>query len=365
MRATAKRWGLGFLAWTVLGLLSASQAAVGMATEGRAIHWGPLLAARLVDWYTCGVFTPAFFWLARRYPIDRARWLRHVPLHIAAAAVATVGKFALQRVIVVDVFGQPFPPLGAVLAHGFISENIAFWCVIAVVHAIEFHQRVREREVLTARLRARLSEAQLTALASQLHPHFLFNTLQGISTLVYRDPAAADAMLGHLSALLRRTLQRGHGHEVTLTDELALLDEYLAIVQQRFGDRLQLTRAVAPDTLPGLVPHFVLQPLVENAIEHGIARRAGAGQITIAAERDGARLRITVSDDGPGVDNGVRAPRDGVGLGGTRQRLAELYGPVATLDLVSRAERGGTSAVLVVPYHETPLVPVGQEPVSA
>ena len=220
MRSTLSRWGLGFLAWTLLALVSASQLAVSLSAEGRPIEWGLLLPNRLADWYSCAIFTPLFFWLARCYPIDQRRWARHLPLHLAVAAVASAAKFVIQRWVVIEVLGQPFPALGQVLTRGFIFENIAFWCVIAVVHAIEFHERVREREVLTARLQARLSEAQLDALTSRLHPHFLFNTLQAVSTLVYRDPAAADAMLGHLSTLLRRALARGQGHEVTLADKI-------------------------------------------------------------------------------------------------------------------------------------------------
>lgn len=360
MRSALNRWVVGFLAWTVLALLSASQFAVALSAEGRTFEWGRLVSGRLVDWYSCAVFTPFLFWLARRYPIDRLRWGRHVPLYLAVAAVASVGKFALQRWVMVDLLGQPFPPLAQALAHGFISENIAFWCVIAAVHAIEFHQRVREREVLTARLQARLSEAQLDALTSRLHPHFLFNTLQGISTLVYRDPAAADAMLGHLSTLLRRALSRGQGHEVTLAEELALLDEYLAIVLARFGDRVTIEREVDPAVLTGLVPHLVLQPLVENAVEHGVARRAGSGRIAVRVSRRGDRLCIAVADDGPGLE---RPAEEGVGLGNTRLRLRELYGQEGQLVLEPGAP-GGLVATITLPFHETPVSSALVEPAA-
>jgi len=228
------------------------------------------------------------------------------------------------------------------------------------VHAIEFHQRVREREVLAARLQARLSQAQLDALASRLHPHFLFNTLQGISTLVYRDPAAADAMLGHLSTLLRRALSRGPGHEVTLEEELALLEEYLAIVQVRFGDRVMVEREVDSSALGALVPQLLLQPLVENAIEHGVARRAGAGRIGIRVVREGGQLRIAVTDDGPGLE---RPAREGVGLGSTRLRLGELYGEAGSLAL-ERGAAGGLVARVTLPFHETPVSPAIVEPAA-
>jgi len=366
MSPRLQRWGLGFLAWTLLALLSICQMAVLSRTLDRAVDWGRVIPWRLIDWYSCALFTPGFFWLARRYPIGRQQWIRNVPIQLAAAAVATVLKFTLQHGILVGVLGWPDPPLLDVIVRGFITENIAFWCVIIAVHAIELHGRVRERELLTARLQGRLSEAQLEALAARLHPHFLFNTLQGISTLVYRDPAAADAMLGHLSTLLRGTLQRAPRHEVTLGDELALLEEYLAIIQVRFGDRVTLVRQVAPDALPGLVPHFVLQPLVENAIEHGIAARAGAGRIEISAERRADRLLIRVSDDGPGLPGSSTPPPDGVGLGSTRRRLAELYGAAARLELGEGAGTGGgTTALLDLPFHDAPRAATLTEPVPA
>jgi hypothetical protein len=360
MRSALGRWGLGFLAWTILGLLSASQSAVGWGVQGRSVDWGWLLTDRLTDWYTCAIFTPLFFWLARRYPIDRDRWIRNVPIHLLAAALCTPMKFALERWVLVDLAGHSLPPFGQILARSFISENIAFWCVILGVHAIEFHQRAREREVLTARLQARLSEAQLDALTSRLHPHFLFNTLQGISTLVYRDPAGADAMLGHLSTLLRRALTRGQGYEVTLSEELALLEEYLAIVQVRFGDRVAIVRETDPTALTGLVPQLLLQPLVENAIEHGIARRAGAGRIGIQVSREGERLRVAVSDDGPGL---ARPAPDGVGLGSTRLRLGELYGDRGSLALTPGVA-GGLVATVTLPFHETPISLPLLEPVT-
>lgn len=364
MSPRRQRWGLGFLAWTLLVLLSISQSAVAANTAGRVVDWGRMVPWRFIDWYSCALFTPAFFWLARRYPIGRQQWARNVPIHLGAAAVATVLKFTLEHSILSGLLQWTDLPLGRLIVTGFISENIAFWCVIAAVHAIEFHGRVREREVLTSRLQARLSEAQLEALTARLHPHFLFNTLQGISTLVYRDPAAADAMLGHLSTLLRGTLQRATRHEVTLADELALLEEYLAIVQVRFGDRVTIERRIEPGTLPGLVPHFVLQPLVENAIEHGIAARAGAGRIEIAAERQADRLLIRVTDDGPGLPSSTASPPDGVGLGSTRRRLAELYGASARLELNGRAG-GGTTARLDLPFHEAPREMPRTEPVPA
>lgn len=356
MSTAASRWLLGVLVWTVLALLSASQWAVSLAADGKPVLWGPLLINRLADWYSCGIFTPLFFQLARRYPLDRQQWVRRLPLYLGVAALLTPAKFLIQRWAMVGLFHLPFPPLSGMISHAFISENIAFWCVIAVVHALVFHQRVREREALTARLQARLSEAQLEALSARLHPHFLFNTLQGVSTLVYRDPAAADAMLGHLSTLLRQALARGEGHEVPLGQELALLEHYLAIVQARFGERVRVSCAVDDRARAGLVPRLLLQPLVENAIEHGIARRAGRGTIAIEARREGDQLHLAVRDDGPGM---AGPPVEGVGLGSTRQRLEELYGRAGSLALTALPGEG-MAVTVVLPWHERPAVPASE-----
>lgn len=341
------------MAWTVLALLSVSQSAVWQAADGRAIDWHWLVVSRFTDWYSCAIFTPLLFWLARRAPLGPGQWWPSLPVHLAVVAILSLVKFVIQRAVVVGLFGYDAPTLQRMLAGGFIMENVAFWCVVGVIHAIEFHQRVREREMLTSRLSARLSSAQLEALSARLHPHFLFNTLQAISTLVYRDPAAADTMLRHLSNLLRRTLQRDRGHEVALTAELAMLDEYLAIQQVRFGERLKVIRAIDANSGAGLVPHFVLQPLVENAIEHGIARRAGTGQVTITARRAGDQLEVRVVDDGVGLSPDD-SNREGTGLGATRQRLQELYGDGARLTL-EPVSTGGAEARLVIPYHESPI----------
>jgi len=346
------RWTLGFLVWTVLALVSASQLAVYLAIEGQPIEWARIIPDRLVNWYTCAIFTPIFFVVARRWPIDASSWSRHVPFHLALCAVASLIKFVAEREILVRALGRSDIARADMLQRGFISENIAFWCMAAAVHAIEFHRRVRERDVLSARLEARLSEAQLESLTARLHPHFLFNTLQAISTLVHRDSAAADTMLGHLSTMLRRMLRSRPRHEVPLAEELALVEEYLAIAQTRFGDRLTIRRDIAPDVVTGLVPYLVLQPLLENAFEHGIALKAGAGSVVIRALREADHLRITVADDG----HGPRAApaREGVGLGTTRARLAELYGGRAALTIAA-GPTGGTVATLVLPFHTAPI----------
>jgi LytS/YehU family sensor histidine kinase len=259
------------------------------------------------------------------------------------------------------------------LWRNFVYENMILWAVVGVVHAVEFHRRAQEREAHAARLRAELVQARLDALAGQLRPHFLFNALHTVSSLMHRDVDAADAVLARLGDLLRRTLRRGEAHELPLGEELAMLDDYLAIAAERFRDRLTVDVRAEPGTGSALVPSFVLQPLVENALEHGIARRAGAGRVEVRAARVatplGDELRVTVADDGPGFAQGVaggNGERDGDGGGGggigltnTRRRLAALYGDRQRLVLTDRPG-GGLVVTLDLPFHEAAERPDGE-----
>jgi two-component system, LytTR family, sensor kinase len=348
-------WAAGAAAWTLLALLSALQSAVFLRTIGEPVVWRTLVPGRLVDWYTCAVFTPVYFWMSRHWPLDRRRWPRHLPLWLAATGVFVVLKYAMLAPLVPLLDPRrPAPGFGRLLASNFISETIIFWVLAGVVHAVVFYRRSREHELRAARLQTQLSEAQLEALGAQLHPHFLFNALQGVSTLIHRDARAADEMLTRLGELLRLTLQRGGRHEVPLDEELVLLGHYLAVIEVRFQDRLAVTLDVPDELRAALVPHFVLQPLVENALQHGIARRGGRGRVEVAAACAGDELLLSVTDDGPGLGDGARGfPREGIGLSNTRRRLAQLYGARAAL-AVDAAPGGGLRVALRLPHHTTP-----------
>lgn len=225
-------------------------------------------------------------------------------------------------------------------------------------------------------LEAQLSDAQLRALRAQLHPHFLFNTLNAITTLIHRDPDAADTMVTRLGELLRLALRADPSHETTLGEEVALLEHYLAIMRVRFADQLSVTCTVPPGLKGALVPSFVLQPLVENALEHGVARLDGPGRVAIEAEQAGDTLAITVTDNGMLADRPLRGrerPDDGsdggIGLANTRQRLEALYGARGQLEL-RPAPGGGTQARLTVPLRlaaarATPIATAGAATASA
>ena len=342
-----------FGVWTTLGLLSTAQTAIFFAQSSQRLTWGAFVA-RMLDWYTCAIFTPVFFWLAERFPIDRRHWRTNILVHLAVTSVAVIIKYSFLSWLARQIRGAPRISLARMLEGNFIIESMIMWAVIAIIHGILYYRRWQEREQLAAELRARLTEAQLDVLKAQLRPHFLFNTLNSISTLVHTDPDSADRMVVQLADLLRASLETSGKHEIPLAEELALLERYLDIMRARHADRLTVTVRVSPRARRALVPHFILQPLVENAIEHGIARRAGAGHLAIGATDVGDALHIRVADDGCGVDgaDSDRAMSDeGIGLGNTRLRLYQLYGDAQSLTIEHPAD-GGTVVTIAIPLRE-------------
>ena len=350
----ARRTALNALAifgvWTTLGLLSCAQGALFLAQAGQHFTWG-MFAARMLDWYTCAIFTPFFFWLAARFPVDRRHWRVNVVVQLAGSTVAVVIKYAFLFWFWQHTRPDPRMTFARVLESNFIIESMIIWAVIAIIHGILFYRRWQEREQLAVELRSRLSEAQLEVLKGQLRPHFLFNTLNSISTLVHSDPASADRMVVQLADLLRASLETSGKHEIPLAEELALLERYVDIMRVRHEDRLTVSIRATPRARAALVPHFILQPLVENAIEHGIGRRAGSGRIVVDAADAGDELYLRIGDDGDGMasgTNGSLAADEGVGLGNTRHRLRQLYGESHSF-AIERSEAGGTLVTIAIP----------------
>jgi LytS/YehU family sensor histidine kinase len=246
----------------------------------------------------------------------------------------------------------PFQSPRAMFVEGLVmraKSNIPiYWVVVSIAQAVRLLRRSQERERQAFELEARLAEAKLTALRMQLHPHFLFNTLNAISTLVHTDARAADEMITNLSELLRATLSTSDQPEVSLRHELEILDRYLAIQQVRFGDRLHIEKEIQNDSLEARVPALILQPLVENAIRHGIEPQRRPGRIGVRARRDRDILRLAVQDNGGGAGPGMK---EGIGLANTRSRLQELYGSQGKMSMSPGAE-GGFVVELEIPYHE-------------
>jgi LytS/YehU family sensor histidine kinase len=246
-------------------------------------------------------------------------------------------------------FDEAFRPL---LVKTWHFNLLIYWVIVAVSQAFDYYRKYRERELHAAELEKHLVQAKLQALQMQLNPHFLFNTLHSISSLMHKDVEAADRMIMRLSDLLRAALDSADTQEVSLRKELELLELYLGIEQIRFGDRLTVKMQVAPDALEGQVPNFILQPLVENAIRHGIEPRTRPGRIELHARRQADELTLTVCDNGKGLPD-AKPTREGVGLSNTRARLRELYGEAHRFELCAGPE-GGLRIEMTIPYRPEP-----------
>jgi hypothetical protein len=336
MRRRLGGWIAMVLGWTALALFFAVSASLTYRSTGRPANWTLSIQRSLVEWWLWAALTPLVVWLARRYPLDQQRAWRNASIHVGAGVVIAIGKAAAERVAIAWLTGFWIYWLVSTLALQF-----TIYCVIvAAAHGLTYYERSRERD----HLEARLADARLQMLAMQLQPHFLFNTLNTIAELVHHDPDAADRMITGLSDLLRRTLELGPMQEIPLDAELELLRRYLDIQQARFGDRLQVRIVVSEEAHRAAVPVLLLQPLVENAIRHGLAERLAAGRIDIDANRRGDRLIIAVANDG--ATDGASGPRadasgiERIGLGNTRARLDALYGSRQQLDLVVTPDRG-------------------------
>ena len=294
-----------------------------------------LLVLNLVYWYIPVLLAPLIMAFALRHPFDRIRWPRQLALHVTAAlSYSVVHTTSMMGVRALLLMGQPLPPdfpgwrnfalLTYLTQLDWLLMTYLF--LIGLAYALAYRRESEARALNTSQLETRLVEAQLQALQRQLHPHFLFNTLNTVSGLIRTDPDAADTMIDRLGDLLRMTLHKSGIQEVSLKEELDVLGKYVEIERTRFGNRLTVEMRVQPETLDVQVPSLVLQPLVENAIRHGIAPNAGPGWIAVYAQRDNDDLVLQVLDNGDGLPpDRLMAMNRGVGLDNTRARLEHLY----------------------------------------
>jgi len=357
-RTAPPLWFLILAAWLVPALLSGFDTYMQNRLEGHAAEWRWVIFNG-VDWLLYAVLTPVVFRASRRFPLRRPHIAGRVAIHIAGALAMCVAWAAMGSVLRLAIFPRAADLTVYKVWLGFVSWVFTtlpfgvgvYFALVGIQHSFFYFAQARERETQAARLAAQLSEARLGALRMQLNPHFLFNSLNAITVLV-RDGDTGDAsrMLELLSGVLRQVLQTDRGHETSLAEELDFLKRYLAIEQVRFSDRLRPRFAIDPAIARAAVPRFLLQPLVENALRHGIARRGDAGLVEIAGRREGETLVLTVRDDGPGLEE-MAGSAGGVGLSNTRQRLEALYGARASL-VVTNAEGGGAIATVRLPYHE-------------
>ena len=326
----ARRGLLLFLLWTAIGLSFASQFYLSSSLLGRPISWGEALSYALGDWYVWAGLSLVTIYLARRYPIERLRWSDNLARHLIASALTALAYTLLRAAVgqaQSHLVGDPvnyLDILRPLFVKSFHFNLLIYWVILSVAHAANYYRKYHEREKRSIELEKRLAEARLQALQMQLNPHFLFNAMHSISALMHRDVEAADSMLARLSELLRLTLQADTTPLIPLRRELEILERYLDIERVRFGDRLATSVDVPPDTRELLVPCLILQPIVENAIKHGIAPYARPGKIALAARLspDQSRLSIVISDNGGGL---ARPIAEGIGLSNTKARLAALY----------------------------------------
>lgn len=337
--------------WTFLALLFTPQTYLINRRSPTPLTWGEALSANLVLFYLWAALTPLVLWLGKRFSVERRHLLRNLAvlfllsLPVAFAHILIL-RYANYLLLVWSRQYQAPVPISALLLGLGATNIMVYWGILAVSQALNYFRKYQEREF-------RLAQAQLQALKMQLNPHFLFNTLNAISELVYEEPESADRTITQLSDLLRLSLRSGQAQEVRLKDELDFLQKYIEIQQTLLQERLTVELRVQPETLDACVPNMLLQPLVENAIRHGLAPRAGGGQIEISAHRENGMLRLGVRDTGLGLcENWQAESMSGIGLANTRARLRYLYGEAHQFEL-TETPNGGLTVRMTIPFRES------------
>jgi signal transduction histidine kinase len=343
------KWLLAFAFWTAIGLSFGFQFYISSAKAGLAVGWGQAMSYALGDWYVFALLSIPVVWLAGHFPFEtgnRARsWLVHGPASLAFSLIYMVVRAWVGTWQSDATFSEAFQPL---LVKTWHFNLLIYWVIVAVSLAFDYYRKFRERELRAAELEKSLAQARLKALQMQLNPHFLFNSLHSISALMHQNLDAADRMITRLSDLLRAALESSESQEVTLRKELELLQLYLDIEKIRFGNRLTVKLEIPGQVLDAKVPNLILQPLLENAIRHGIEPHAKPGCIELSAAHSDGMLRLEVSDNGNGVGQ-PGAVSEGVGLSNTRARLRTLYGAAHSFELANRPE-GGLRVRVTIPF---------------
>jgi sensor histidine kinase YesM len=373
------KWAMIFGATTLFILINCTTVYIGhlyrLFPNTNPVPWKWLLLEQMAIWYPIALLAPAIIWCGRRFRLERQTWLWILPVHLgltlAYDAAHTLISLPLFRLLETGSVVMPMATFLQFAVQRIVARIplslLTYWMILGVGYAFEYYRRYREQqfqasrlELRASQLEARLVEAQLQALRMQLQPHFLFNTLHAVSALMEDDIKAARRMIARLSELLRLTLEQSAQQEVSLEQELEALARYLEIEQIRFQDRLRVEMKIDPETLGARVPHLILQPLVENAIRHGIAPLSTAGWIKIGASRQNGMLELEVRDDGPGLPAGEAVFKEGIGLGNTRARLEQLYGREHRFEM-SNAEGGGLLIRLAIPFQKEEFTSLSEQ----
>jgi two-component system, LytTR family, sensor kinase len=353
------------LAWTLIGLFYLSQDAARRSFFGEAKPWRDATYWMVRVWVSAAL-TPAILWLGRRWPIERPKWFLRSAQHLLASGCFAVVEVGAETAVLLQV-GDPAAlslfqsyrrSVTTLLVFGFHSNVLSYWVILGIQSGFRYYRKYQERERQALRLelhaselKAQIVDAQLSALKMQLQPHFLFNTLNAIMVLVRQQRGReAEETLARFSDLLRAVLTDMDAQEVPLDRELEYVRLYLSIEQVRFSDRLRVEIEADPEILDAAAPHMGLQPIVENAVRHGIGKSAAGGYIRIRASRVNEQLEISVVDNGPGMRASGGAEHYGIGLANTRARLDQLYGGRASLR-IAPAEDGGTAVTMSIPFH--------------
>lgn len=360
------RWTLYLAFMTLLGLINTGQSYLYCSAYGStaSFQFWPTLVLGVSDWYLWAALTPVIIWLSRRYPFYPETWGKSLLVHLGCNLLFSFVVFMLT----IPIFRWVSPDSqekslwfwiqGRANAYMILYFWI-YWAILGSILSTQYYRQFRDREVKATRLEGKLAQAQLQVLKMQLQPHFLFNTLNAISALLHKDAESADIMIARLGELLRSTLENVGNQEIPLRQELEFIQPYLEIEKARLGERLQVDMHIDPEAMDAAVPNLVLQPIVENAIRHGIAPYVQKGRIDIRARRENGILRMEVEDNGPGLSLEQQINfRPGVGITNTRARLQQLYGPDHHFEMKNGATKGLT-VTLLIPARDSGIVESG------
>jgi signal transduction histidine kinase len=355
LRSFYIRWAAIFALWLLIAGFFAAVGSQSASETGQFASPADAFVQMLVYWLAWAILSPIILRFARHFHWDRGQRWRSLVAHIGLAAVIAPLQCLIYLGFRFLVGSASVTTLAELKGMGFVLQclmnAVVYFVIVAVYNAFAYYYMYHRQKSATSELQARLAEAELAALKMQLQPHFLFNTLNAISVLMAEDVEKANQMLVRLSELLRLTLESSGRQEVALKQELEFLECYLEIERIRFADRLQTHLDVEPAVLDALVPNLILQPLVENAIRHGIASRVEGGRLDVRARRRNGKVELEIRDDGPGVveENAESYPQDGIGLANCRARLSQLYGDEHRFEC-GRSHAGGFSVVLTLPF---------------
>ena len=355
--------GWVLIAFAFSGLLYSSSSQLGPA---RPIDWKNVVLWQVII-YGWAILFPLIVYFAVRVRFERDNWWKVLPLHLLAATVFILMHDAIfvtaHRFVEPELFAKDrsfVSAIGMLFVRNWTLDLAMYSFILSTVYVVDYYRRFQAERLRSSELKAALSDSELQTLKMQLHPHFLFNTLNTISALMHEDVHAADTMVARLGDFLRMTLENSGEHEVPLRQEMEFIDSYLEIENVRFGERLAITREIANEALDACVPNLILQPIIENAIRHGISRITGVGCLAIRVKRFGERLRIQVEDNGPGphmAHDGERTEGSGIGLSNTRARLRHIYDSDFRLELAD-SQPHGTIVTIEIPFtlHEAGLL---------